>query len=189
MHSIPVSTIQNSCSESSGICPDCRHNISLVRLCGGECFRSIQSVILNSLLNVPVSHTLAKYTPEKAASHALHMVRKLGPHFLNVPFYFQIDYLRSSEQGIGSSAISHLSGSVATKGKEAGASSSVYIWLRCSINLYGLNSLLVTNGLKQVELTYSPISLPAVSPLQASFQMILRVLSPPINFFKQAWQS
>lgn len=88
---------------------------------------SIQSVILNSLLNVPVSHTLAKYTPEKAASHALHMVRKLGPHFLNVPFYFQIDYLRSSEQGIGSSAISHLSGSVATKGKEAGASSSVYI--------------------------------------------------------------
>lgn len=94
---------------------------------GESDFHSIRSVILNSLLNVPIPHTLAKYTPEKAAFHALHVIRKLGPHFLNVPFYFLIDYQGSSEQGVGSLAISHLSGSVATKGREAGTSSSVYI--------------------------------------------------------------
>lgn len=85
------------------------------------------SLILNSLLNVPPPQTLAKYTPEKAAFHALPVIRKLGPHFLNVQFYFLIDYQRNSEQGVGSLAISHLSGSIATKGREAGTGSSVYI--------------------------------------------------------------
>lgn len=72
-------------------------------------------------------HTLAKYTPEKAAFHALHVIRKLGPHFLNVLFYFLIEYQRNSMLGVGSLVISHLSGSVATKGREAGTSSSVYV--------------------------------------------------------------
>lgn len=64
---------------------------------------------------------------KKTAFHALHVIRKLGPSFLNVPFYFLINYERCSEHGVCSSAISHLSGSVATKGREAGTSSSEYI--------------------------------------------------------------
>lgn len=105
-------------------------------------FHFICSVILNSLLNVPIPHPLAKYTPEKAAFHALHMItwnhmdpRKLGSHFLNVQFYFLIEYHRNSLLGVGSLAISLLSGSIATKGREAGTSSSVYVWLKCFTNL------------------------------------------------------
>lgn len=47
---------------------------------------------------------------KKTAFHALHVIRKLGPSFLNVPFYFLINYERCSEHGVCSSAISHLSG-------------------------------------------------------------------------------
>lgn len=102
---------------------------------GESDFHFICSVILNSLLNVPIPHTLAKYTPGKAAVHALHVIRKPGPHFLNVPFYFLIEYQRNSLLGVGSLVISHLSGSIATKGREAGTSSSGYIWLKRFINL------------------------------------------------------
>lgn len=90
-------------------------------------FHFICSVICNSLLNVPIPDTLAKYTPEKAAFHALHVIRKLGPHFLNVLVYFLIEYQRNSFLGVGSMVISHLSGCVATKAREAGTSSSLYI--------------------------------------------------------------
>lgn len=102
---------------------------------GESAFHFTRSVILNSLLNVPTPHTLAKYTPEKAAFHALHVIRKLGPHFLNVLFYFLIVYQRNSLLGIGSLVISYLSGSIATKGREAGTSTSVYIWQKWFINL------------------------------------------------------
>lgn len=156
---------------------------------GESAFHFICSVILNSLLNVPTLHTLTKYTPEKAAFHALHVIRKLGPHFLNVLFYFLIVYQRNSLLGVGSLVISHLSGSVAAK-VEMHAQVHQYISdkngsLICAQFL----SILVTNGLKQVELTYSPVSLSVVSSLQASFQMILRAPFPPINFLKQIYQS
>lgn len=101
----------------------------------GSDFHFICSVILNSVLNVPIPRILAKYTPEKAAFHALHATRKLGPHFLNVLFYFLIEYQRNSLLGVGSLVISHLSGCIATKVREAGTSSSLYIWLKRFINL------------------------------------------------------